>query len=280
MSLNDAFSVMNRSTAAIRISETEQRLGLQGLSLKNNSELYSVFELCVQRGLYIYVDQRLQCDPSIISSRNLRRPLLSNALFPLELLKHHPIDPTNMVQLLLEHGADPNAEDLHSTTWGKFIRDMMKRPTNLKRQLMDMLLNSGAHSTSAFSIILEAPIPEDSHAKANRIWMLDKLLEKGIDPNSKYRDSTVWQRYLTVVLSRESRQAGFQQTRFKQLELLLLGGADPDVIASGRKVEEIIQQLFDGFFLAELLDLLKQMRLRKEGGLLTHIWNAAWGMFA
>jgi hypothetical protein len=58
-----------------------------------------------------------------------------------------------------------------------------------------------------------------------------------------------------------------------------LGGADPDVIVSGRKVDDIIQQLFEGFVLAELLDLLKQMRLRKEGRVLTRIWHAAWGIF-
>ncbi|KAN0113338.1 hypothetical protein V8E51_006289 [Hyaloscypha variabilis] len=276
---------MRGAITEMRVTDSGQRLeALDTMRLPPMaSESHSIFELCVQHGVYIYVEQRLRHDSSIISSRKCHRPILSNALFPVEMLsKYHPIDPTSMVQLLLEHGADPNTADgvdVHSTTWSNFIRNMVESPTNLKRQLMDMLLNSGAYSTSAFIITLGAPMPENSHAKANRIWMLDKLLEKGIDPNSKYRDSTVWQEYLTVSLARERHEAGFQQTRFKQVELLLLGGADPDVIASGRKVDEIIQEIFDGFFLAELLDLLKQMRLRKEGGLLTRIWHAAWGIF-
>jgi hypothetical protein len=241
-----------------------------------NSESHSVFELCVQHGLSIYVKHRLELDPSLVSSQQWHRPLLSHAFFPVKL--HRSIDPTTMVRLLVEHGAYPNATDGDSTTWRKFVHDMVERPYKSKLELMGLLLANGA-DPSAGSVLLETlTIVSTSPARVYQMPMFEKLVEYKANPNAKYNDSTVWKRYLIHLMQGKSglRNRTGLENEFRQVKQLLLSGADPKAIASDHNVDEIIQATFGARHANELLDLVNQMRLRSDGGFLGRVWKVAW----
>lgn len=266
------------STNGIVLGQKRSSLKLdKGLLM--NSQSHSILELCIQHGLSIYVKQRLEQDSSLVSSKQWHCPLLSHALFPCKMAtKYHGVDPATMVQVLLEEGADPNAVDGDSTTWRRFIHDMIETPTKLKSELMSEFLSRGA-DPSAGSVLLETlTIVSTSPAKVYQMSMFDKLLDSGADPNTKYDDSTIWKRYLSHLLYGKSglRNISSMQNEFKQMKRLLLAGADPNGTSNGKKLEAIIKETFGASHGTELLELVSQMRLREEGGFLVRMWKSTW----
>jgi hypothetical protein len=266
------------STNGIILGQKRPSLKLnKGLLM--NSESHSILELCIQHGLSIYVKQRLEQDSSLISSKQWHCPLLSHALFPRVMAaKYRRVDPTTMVQVLLEGGADSNAVDEDSTTWRRFIHDMIETPSKSKSEMMSEFLSRGA-DPSAGSVLLETlTIVSTSPAKVYQMSMFDKLLDSGADPNTKYDDSTIWKRYLSHLLYSKSglQNRNSLQDEFKQMKRLLLSGADPNVTANGKRLEVIIEETFGASHTTELLEIVKQMRLRTEGGLLARMWKSTW----
>jgi hypothetical protein len=63
---------------------------------------------------------------------------------------------------------------------------------------------------------------------------------------------------------------------FKLMKRLLLSGADPRATANGKTLDLILEETFGTYHTAELLDLVRQMRLRTDGGLLSRIWKITW----
>jgi hypothetical protein len=279
---------LERFLCSTHPSATGIKLNLKRQSLKldrrvlMNSESQSVLELCVQHGLSIYMQHRLELDPSLVSSRKWHRPLLSHAFLPVKMAtRHRVIDPATMMRLLLEHGADPNAVDGDSTTWYMFVHDMIDRPSKSKLELMDLLLSKGADPSAGRMLLETLTILSTSPAKVYQMSMFDKLLESGANPNSKFDDSTVWKRYLGHLLHGKSGllNRNSLQNEFRQVKQLLLSGADPHAISNdsdGMTVDEIIEATFSDYHTTELLALLNQIRLRTDGGFLSRVWKATW----
>jgi hypothetical protein len=144
--------------------------------------------------------------------------------------------------------------------------------------MMSEFLSRGA-DPSAGSVLLETlTIVSTSPAKVYQMSMFDKLLDSGADPNTKYDDSTIWKRYLSHLLYSKSglQNRNSLQDEFKQMKRLLLSGADPNVTANGKRLEVIIEETFGASHTTELLEIVKQMRLRTEGGLLARMWKSTW----
>jgi hypothetical protein len=251
----------------------------------------SVLELCVQHGLHIYMKMRLERDTSLVSSGQWPRSLLSHAFCPVEgATKHGNIDPTAMVRLLLDFGADPNAKDEKSTPWRVFILDSDNTLSKSKLELMDVLLSKGANSRDPEVLLYTLTSETD---KALLMAMAAKLLHRGADPNSKFNadNLTVWQRYLQ---SLERNKGGLQliktrlQNEFEQFKQLISYGADLNVKVYGKSVPELIEYVFFPLKLcgrspsAEVTDLVSEMHRREEAerGVLSRTWRATWRIYA
>lgn len=261
------------------------KLGQKRRSLKLNRELMrysdscSILELCVQHGLSIYVKHRLELDASLVSSQEWHQHLLSHALLPTNpAIRYHRSNPTTMTRLLLEHGADPNARDSGSTIWCRFVRDMIKSPSKSKLEVMYLLLSKGADPSEGNVLFETLTISPKSSAKSYQVHMLDKLLECGANPNAKFDKSTVWKRYLKYLLHSKSNveKTNSLQTGFEQVKKLLLSGADPNTTSCDKTVDQIIEATFGTTHATELLDTVRQMRLRAEGGIFSRVWKT-WG---
>jgi hypothetical protein len=267
------------SKTGIKLTQKRQSLKLDRKILIN-SKSHSIFELYVQHGLSIYVNHRLEQDPSLVSSRQWYQPLLSRAFNPADESDTlvPSIEPTTMVRVLLEHGADPNAVDGDSTTWCKFINNMINNFSKSKLELMDLLLSKGADPSAGSALLDTLTIVSTSPAKVYQMSMCDKLFDAGANPNSKYYDSTIWKRYLCHLLNGKSglRHRNVLHIEFKQMKRLLLSGADPNATAHGKTLDLIIEETFGAYHTTELLDLVRQMRLRTDGGLLSRIWKMTW----
>jgi hypothetical protein len=267
------------SKTGIKLTQKRQSLKLDRTILIN-SQSHSILELCVQHSLSIYVNHRLEQDPSLVSSRQWHRPLLSHALFPAdEIGTFFPsLDPTTMVRVLLEHGADPNAVDGDSTTWRKFVDNMVDNFSMSKLELMDLLLSKGADPSAGGVLFETLTIVSTSPAKVYQMSMCDKLFDAGANPNSKFDDTTIWKRYLShiIYIKSDLRNRNILHNEFKQMKRLLLSGADPNATVNGKTLDLIIEETFGAYHTTELLDLVRQMRLRTDGGLLSRIWKITW----
>jgi hypothetical protein len=267
------------SKTGIKLTQKRQSLKLDRAILIN-SKSHSILELCVQHGLSIYVNHRLEQDPSLVSSRQWHRPLLSHAFLHTEALgiPAPSIDPTTMVRVLLEHGADPNAVDGDSTIWRKFVNNMLNNPSKSKLELMDLLLSKGADPSVGGVLFETLTIMSTSPAKVYQMSICDKLFDAGANPNSKYDGSTIWKRYLSHIIYVKSdlQNRNILYNEFKLMKRLLLSGADPRATANGKTLDLILEETFGTYHTAELLDLVRQMRLRTDGGLLSRIWKITW----
>jgi hypothetical protein len=253
------------------------------------AESNSVLELCVQHGLHIYLKMRLERDSSLVSSGSWSRSLLSHAFCSVgEASKHGKIDPTAMVRLLLDYGADPNATDEKSTPWRMFLSSD-NSPSKSKLELMDMLLSKGANPRDPEVLLYTLTYERD---KALRVAMTAKLLHCGANPNFKGDNSTltIWERYLQF-LEQNKRDLKLdrtgQQNEFEQCKQLLSYGADFNVKTYGKDVPELINDVFGSLRVCrrspgtEITDFFIQMRRREEAerGLLSRAWRATWRMY-
>jgi len=250
------------------------------------AESNSVLELCVQHGLHIYLKMRIERDISLVSSGSWSRSLLSHAFCPVEgARKHGKIDPTAMVRLLLDYGADPNATDMCM-----FITNSDITPSKSKLELMDMLLSKGANPGDPEPLIYTLTRETD---KALGVSMTAKLLHHGADPNAKGDTDklTIWEQYLQVLeLNKEDLQLDQtrQQNEFEQCKQLLSYGADFNVKRYGKDVAELLDNVFGSLRVCgrspgtEITDLFIQMRRREdaERDFLSRAWRATWRMYA
>ena len=200
MNLKDFSVRLYPATTGIKFNEKHRSLKVDR-RLFPSAESHSVLELCVQHGLHIYLKMRLERDASLLSSRSWSRSLLSHAFWRVEgARKHGKFDPTAMVRLLLDYGADPNATDdksadEKSTPWRMFILNTDITPSKSRLELMDMLLSKGANPRDPEALFYTLTHERD---KALRVAMTSKLLHRGADPNSKGDTDklTIWERYL------------------------------------------------------------------------------------
>jgi hypothetical protein len=277
------------ATTCIKLNEKHRSLKVDR-RLFPSDESDSVLELCVQHGLHIYLKVRLERDVSLVSSRSWSRSLLSYAFCRVKgARKHVKFDPTAMVRLLLDYGADPNATDDKSTPWRVFILNPNITPSKSKLELMDMLLSKGANPRDPEALFYTLTSEETD--KALLVSMSAKLLHRGADPNSKGDTNklTIWERYLQYLEQNKGDpqldRTG-QQNEFEQCKQLISYGADFDVKTYGKDVPELIDYVFGSLRVcghspgSEITDLFIQMRRREEAerGFLSRVWRATWSM--
>ena len=286
---------LERFLCSTHPATTDVKFNEKHRSLKVDRRLFpsvesnSVLQLCVQHGLHIYLKMRLERDISLVSSGSWSRSLLSHAFSTLGEAR----DPTAMVRLLLDYGADPNATDEKTTPWRMYIKKSYVIPSKSKLELMDMLLSKGANPRDP-EVLLYALIDEED--QAFRVAMIAELLHRGADPNSKTKKGdnnklTIWERYLQV-LEQNKRDLKLdrtgQQNEFEQCKQLLSYGADFNVKTYGKDIPELMDYVFGSLRACgrspstEITDLVIQRRRREEAerGLLTRAWRATWRMYA
>jgi hypothetical protein len=279
------------ATAGIKFNEKHRSLKVDR-RLFPIAESNSVLEFCVQHGLHIYLKMRLERDGSLVSSLSWSRPLLSYAFRRGEGARTHGnFDPTAMVRLLLDYGADPNAKDGSlSTPWLSFIRNRGHFQSRSKLELVDLLLSKGADPRNPV-VLLEILTKETDRALA--VLIVAKLLHLGADPNSEgsYRGKSIWWEYLRYL---ENNKGGLQldknglQNEFKQVKQLLSFGADANVTVYVFSLRRLVDNVFGPLSVCgpspgiEITDLVIQMRRREEAerGLLSRAWRATWRMYA
>ena len=116
--------------------------------------------------------------------------MLCPACFPVEMArKDCKVTPAAIVQLLLQHGADPNLVDATDglfATWQLFLLDRANSPSELRLEFMDILLSGSAYASRVFIEIFtnisasRAPEPYSN-------LILGQQLNYGLNVTSKSR---------------------------------------------------------------------------------------------
>jgi hypothetical protein len=260
--------------SGIGLKQKQQSLKLVAGFLK---ESHTILELTVQHRLAKYLSHRLDRDPSLVSSKQWHRPLLSHAFFPSKsATRWRTVYPTSIVNVLLEYGADPNAADGNTTTWREFILAMIETPSKSKMETMNLLLANGADPCGGGSGLLEIlTIVSTSPAKSYQMAMFDKLMDAGANPNSKFDDSTVWKRFLTHLIHGKSglQNRNILKDEFKHVKRLLLAGADYSVVVEDQSVDAILQATFKPSHTIELMETISKRRAESSGGFLSRVWR-------
>jgi hypothetical protein len=171
------------------------------------------------------------------------------------------ITPAAIVQLLLQHGADPNLVDATDglfVTWQFFLLDGVNSPSELRLELMDILLSGGTYASLVFIEIFTNTSASRAPEPYSKL-ILGQQLNYGLNPNSKFRGGTVRSRYWSdLVHRRGSRPDSLSVTDFQLVKQLISSGADPSLKVGDKMVGQIAQEEFHTAYAAELLELLFQ----------------------
>jgi ankyrin repeat protein len=172
--------------------------GTSALNMAIINAHYEVAALLVEKGanlgvadtagmtpLYAAIDMKHQ-EPLI--NRPLARP-------------SGPMQPLDIIKVLLAHGADPNAR--------------------LKTPLLMRQHNGGDASLN------EGATPLMRAAKVSDVTTMSLLLDKGADPNLRLRNQNT---ALMVAASRQGRNAGPEENTIAAMKLLIDRGADPNLV--------------------------------------------------
>lgn len=170
--------------------------------IDSDHDFASIFEFSVVNGLSVYAAERLAERP--FRTFGARRPLLGYALQSWKPFQCTESDVVAMVQLLIDHGEDPNVKHHGSVVWFAWFWDRNRTSCTYSAQLRD-----------------------------DNIRILDALLQRGADPNISdiVRPSrTFWQHVLETFLGsnedfNDSERAA--EYCYRVLDTLLIHGADP-----------------------------------------------------
>jgi hypothetical protein len=129
------------------IDEMDRAFSLQHL---NDKVRDSIFEFCVQYGHTAYIKWKIENAEVLTVKRE--RPLLHHALRPWKLPEARSVNISDMIELLLKHGANPNGFQLASskeTMWQEFLGSVWNPcgPHLREQQLVQvkLLLSAGAN---------------------------------------------------------------------------------------------------------------------------------------
>lgn len=265
---------------------------------------YSLIELCVQRGLSEYV--RLKVSPKLVT-RPFKKPLLFQALLPMEGPKYELVNAYDSVPFLLENGADPNtAVASFSSVWSMFLETFFEathfsdEPPHWKLppvEVVDQLLRAGADPNvklriirsnqlevfSAFGLIVNQHF-EDAQWD-QRLHLLRSFVRHGASPNMKYRGVSIWLQRLEHLYWTRNETNSLRY--FEEIKLLMQANADVNVrmLKEGTQIlntrqsvecqvchqtaKEAIQAIFGTHQAAELL----------RDGMLARLKRSFYGIF-
>lgn len=128
--------------------------------LKQSSALPSLHPLVIQKCRLLYMEQQLQGTTRPVQSDQAAALLEVALLPPCNSLRHDEYIHPHMVQLLLEHGADPNHDEsnLGGTIWIRFLDRIYRQPSPLDEErntwftVIDRLLRGGADPTARVKV--------------------------------------------------------------------------------------------------------------------------------
>ena len=259
------------------LNEFERVMQLQELStpifIKGEPFLFSKGDqfllLTTEYELVTYVGYRLDNEPFLINE--CQEPLLSVAL-------RSSWSSCKMVQMLLRRGANPNQQYQSSTVWRHFLSSCAldieaKMGLTCRQELLKMLLSSGADinevcrgSWSWYGLLLMA---DWFVLSRTFVHTLGTLLAHGLDPNQKFRSSTVWESFLTWIVGSRLNEVSHNldwKFAFEAMTLFLRYGANPcssvqnesygDSVIRSWSVSELIETKFEDMEQAILRRLL------------------------
>ena len=239
----------------------------------------------VQRGLDKYIAEKLDKKAILLSQWPLdKRPLLDHALRSLDSPKYGITDLTGMVQLLLEHGADPNERFAGGTVWVKFLSTISRddfedyHMAEYYQKLLELLLKYHANPNVKLRgyTLWGRFVTPASTPRTFPIQAVELFFHYGADPNAQWKETTVWKNFLARMWARNSISQDIQPQLFEATKLFLSYGADLDATLKAEKsaqsehhsISEVIHKVFSESQTAYLLQLLR-LQQHKEPILLS-----------
>ncbi|KAI9709467.1 MAG: hypothetical protein M1820_003227 [Bogoriella megaspora] len=248
---NTVLDELERSILRRKSSSFDKRAGSLMLYDESARPPASFLRACVERGLTLYVRYRISDCPSAIQDE----ALLASALTGFKSLRYGMADLTNMIHLLLQHGANPNQEYEATTVWGEYLYkvvllhdDSGKEFLGLewwmhKKQIINLLLKYGANANverensalwgCLFQIDWNWPLFE-SRTDNIALRIVEDFINHGANPNGRFRGCTVWGQFLGTLSNRASADNSKEANalNFRLAEALIRAGAELGCVAT------------------------------------------------
>jgi hypothetical protein len=219
----------------------------------------SFLEYTIQKGLHIYVKQRLQGNPNMKLPGG--RPILDCALRICPSKFSGEIELLDMARYLLEAGADPNEMYGNCSVWGRFLLQIhdsyreRRSPPGLwsvlhRHRLIELLLYYGANVNVAYNdtplfaeyIMLVADLRLPEEAERVHLQTVDLFMSHGPDLgatfNYRHRQLSVLSRFCLFSAS-VGRNANMQLPRRIWQRVMPLDEEDSRKIASYRQPQAL-----------------------------------------
>ncbi|EUC31138.1 hypothetical protein COCCADRAFT_6931 [Bipolaris zeicola 26-R-13] len=174
----------------------------------------SFFEYTIQKGLQVYVEQKLQADADIKLPGG--RPMLDCALRICPSKFSGEIELLDMVRYLLESGADPNEMYGDCSIWGRFLLQISHLPSGRRP-------------------------PQDVSSALHRHRLIELLLHHGADVNVTYNDNPLFADYIMFVGNHRPSEE-IEQIHLQTIDLFISRG--PDLCAKLSKRISLLGQFF------------------------------------
>lgn len=255
-------------------------------------------EFVVRSGLRLYVATSLADNLHLI--RESHRPLLNCVLRFSPALSSQDTEMPEMVQFLLQQGADPNQWYEQSTVFGNYLHDIcyrerfprLSKDLSVIRQRQEvleiLLINKANINTDYFPV--ETPVDSlegcvawghlvlaiqrlDAPRNVTQAYLdlLKMLFQHGADPNLVFdtaRQVTIWGSLLRAIYStgKGAVQEGRMRLQYEMARCFLLHHADPDILLSlpGARFASLSDIFSLVFSLQERRSLQELIRLERH----------------
>ena len=256
-------------------------------SLKRDAPAYSsILQVCVTMGLSEYVKLRISRDPSVVKDEFLLVVALKECA-GINFTTHS----TEMLQLLLDKGADPNQTSVVSTIFGEYLYDLgdedfakpiHMRITGWKRLYrdLDLLFQSGADPNVArkgdimWGSLLLHNRPTTPTNRDYFFRIIQSFIDYGANPNLPFRGSTIWGQFLLFLGGGLGTASELEEDRafnYRLVDILVLAGAElgryankDTVITSAWERSSTELEMIRSYFAPQQAKQLEETMLRER----------------